>query len=299
LDRITKVIMENEKKDKVYKGVLVGLGAVLLVVAGMYFMEHRENKKYVAEITTEKLGLENELKLLSQDYDSLQTSNDTLNVQLKMEQEKITELLDRMRVFRNNSYAEINKYKRELGTLKGVLRDYIVQIDSLNTRNQLLTAENLKVKKQINWVKERNEKLQETSENMKEVISKASALDVVNLTCEPINKKGRTVKKISKTVKLKSSFTIQKNITAPTGVKEIFVRLTRPDEVVLGNPQNLLFDFENTKLVYSAKRDIDFEGDALEVAIFWDNDGSLISGEYKVDIFAEGNHIGSSKFLLK
>jgi len=299
LDRITKVIMENEKKDKVYKGVLVGLGAVLLVVAGMYFMEHKENKRYIGEITTEKLELENELKLLSQDYDSLQTSNDTLNVQLKMEQEKITELLDRMRVFRNNSYAEINKYKRELGTLKGVLRDYIVQIDSLNTRNQLLTAENLKVKKQINWVKERNEKLQESSENMKEVISKASALDLVNLTCEPINKKGRTVKKISKTVKLKSSFTIQKNITATTGLKEIFVRLTRPDEVVLGNPQNLLFDFENTKLVYSAKRDIDFEGDALEVSIFWDNDGSLISGEYKVDVFAEGNHIGNSNFLLK
>jgi len=180
-----------------------------------------------------------------------------------------------------------------------VLRDYIVQIDSLNTRNQLLTAENLKVKKQINWVKERNEKLQESSENMKEVISKASALDLVNLTCEPINKKGRTVKKISKTVKLKSSFTIQKNITATTGLKEIFVRLTRPDEVVLGNPQNLLFDFENTKLVYSAKRDIDFEGDALEVSIFWDNDGSLISGEYKVDVFAEGNHIGNSNFLLK
>ena len=299
MDRITKVIMENEKKDKVYKGVLVGLGAVLLVVAGMYFMEHKENKRYIGEITTEKLELENELKLLSQDYDSLQTSNDTLNVQLKMEQEKITELLDRMRVFRNNSYAEINKYKRELGTLKGVLRDYIVQIDSLNTRNQLLTAENLKVKKQINWVKERNEKLQESSENMKEVISKASALDLVNLTCEPINKKGRTVKKISKTVKLKSSFTIQKNITATTGLKEIFVRLTRPDEVVLGNPQNLLFDFENTKLVYSAKRDIDFEGDALEVSIFWDNDGSLISGEYKVDVFAEGNHIGNSNFLLK
>ncbi|MGQ1911666.1 hypothetical protein ACT3CE_18035 [Marinifilum sp. RC60d5] len=291
--------MENEKKDKIYKGVLVGLGTVLLIVAVMYFMEHRENKRYIGEITTEKLGLENELKLLSQDYDSLQTSNDTLNVQLKMEQEKIAELLDRMRVFRNNSYAEINKYKRELGTLKGVLRDYIVQIDSLNTRNQLLTAENRKVKKQISWVKERNEKLQESTENMKEVISKASALDLVDLTCYPINKKGKTVKKISKTKKLKSSFTIQKNITASTGVKEIFIRLTRPDEVVLGNPQNLLFDYENTKLVYSAKREIDFEGDALEVAIFWDNDGSLIAGEYKVDVFTEGNHIGNATFLLK
>ncbi|PXX97748.1 hypothetical protein DF185_17410 [Marinifilum breve] len=291
--------MENEKKDKIYKGVLIGLGIVLVVVAVMYYSEHRENKRYIGEITAEKLSLQSELELLSADYDSLQTSNDTLNVQLKMEQEKISELLERMRVFRNNSYAEINKYKRELGTLKEVLRDYIVQIDSLNTRNQLLTAENVRVKKQINWVKERNQKLEESTENMKEVISKAAALDVAGLTCYPINKKGKTVKKISKTVKLKTSFTLRKNITAATGAKEIFVRLTRPDEVVLGNPQNLLFDFENTKLVYSAKREIDYEGDELEVAIFWDNDGSLISGEYKVDVFAEGNHIGNAKFLLK
>jgi len=290
---------DTGRKDNIYIGVLASLAVILVIVGVMYFMEHRDNKRFISEITTEKLSLENELKLLSQDYDSLQTSNDTLNVQLKIEQEKISDLLDRMKIFRNNSYAEINKYKRELGTLKGVLRDYIVQIDSLNTRNQLLTAENQRVKKQINWVKERNEKLEESTESMQEVISKAATLSLIDLTCFPINRKGKEVKKISKTEKLKTSFTIQKNVTASIGVKEIFVRITRPDEAVLGNPQNLLFDFENTKLVYSAKREIDFEGDQLDVAIFWNNDGSLVRGEYKLDVFAEGNHIGTAKFLLK
>ena len=290
---------DSGRKDNIYIGVLASLGVVLVIVAVMYFMEHRDNKRYISEITTEKLGLENELKSLSQDYDSLQTSNDTLNVQLQMEQEKISQLLDRMKVFRNNSYAEINKYKRELGTLKGVLRDYIVQIDSLNTRNQLLTAENKRVKKQIDWVKDRNVKLEETSESMKEVISKAATLSLQDLNCMPINKKGKEVRKISKTVKLVTNFTLQKNVTASTGVKEIFIRITRPDEVVLGNPENLLFDFENTKLGYSAKREIDFEGEQIDVAIFWDNEGSLVRGEYKVDVFAEGSHLGTARFLLK
>ncbi|WP_461632379.1 hypothetical protein [Labilibaculum euxinus] len=289
----------KNKKDNIYIGVLATLGVILVILAVMYYMEHRDNKRYISEITTEKISLENELKLLSQDYDSLQTSNDTLNVQLKMEQEKINELLDRMKVFRNNSYFEINKYKKELGTLKGVLRDYIVQIDSLNTRNQLLTAENVRVKKQIDWVKDRNTKLEESTETMKEVISKAATLSLVDLACSPINRKGKEVKKISKTEKLVTNFTIQKNVTASTGAKAIFVRITRPDEVVLGNPENLLFDFENTKLSYSATREIDYEGEQLDVAVFWDNDGSLIEGEYKVDVFAEGNHIGSAKFLMK
>lgn len=292
-------IRETGKKDNIYIGVLATLGVILIVVAVMYYMEHRENKRYISEITTEKINLENELSMLSQNYDSLQTSNDTLNVQLRMEQEKISDLLERMKVFRNNSYAEINKYKRELGTLKEVLRSYIVQIDSLNTRNQILTAENLRVKNQISWVKERNQKLEESTENMKEVISKAAALDVMNLICYPINKKGKEVRKIDKTEKLKVNFTLQKNVTASTGQKELYVRISRPDEVVLGNPQNLLFEFENTKLVYSAKREIDYEGEQLDVAIFWDNDGSLIEGEYKVDVFTEGNHIGSAKFILK
>ncbi|MBN2597027.1 hypothetical protein [Labilibaculum sp.] len=289
----------KNKKDNIYIGVLATLGVILVILAVMYYMEHRDNKRYISEITTEKISLENELKLLSQDYDSLQTNNDTLNVQLKMEQEKINELLDRMKVFRNNSYFEINKYKKELGTLKGVLRDYIVQIDSLNTRNQLLTAENVRVKKQIDWVKDRNTKLEESTETMKEVISKAATLTLVDLACYPINKKGKDVKKISKTEKLVTNFTIQKNVTASTGLKALFVRITRPDEVVLGNPENLLFDFQNTKLSYSATREIDYEGEQLDVAVFWDNDGSLIEGEYKVDVFAEGNHIGSAKFLLK
>ncbi|MDQ1772420.1 hypothetical protein GQR60_17455 [Labilibaculum sp. A4] len=292
-------IKGKSKKDNIYIGVLSTLGVILVILAVMYYMEHRDNKRYISEITTEKISLENELKLLSQDYDSLQTSNDTLNVQLKMEQEKINELLDRMKVFRNNSYFEINKYKKELGTLKGVLRDYIVQIDSLNTRNQLLTAENVRVKKQIDWVKDRNTKLEESTETMKEVISKAATLSLVDLACSPINRKGKEVKKISKTEKLVTNFTIQKNVTASTGAKAIFVRITRPDEVVLGNPENLLFDFENTKLSYSATREIDYEGEQLDVAVFWDNDGSLIEGEYKVDVFAEGNHIGSAKFLMK
>lgn len=289
----------NDKKDSIYIGVLVSLGVILVIVAVMYYMEHSDNKRYISEITTEKVSLENELKLLSQDYDSLQTGNDTLNVQLKMEQEKISELLDRMKVFRNNSYFEINKYKRELGTLKGVLRDYIVQIDSLNTRNQLLTAENKRVKKQIDWVKDRNTKLEESTESMKDVISKAATLSLQDLNCTPIKKNGKAVKKISKTVKLVTNFTLQKNVTATTGVKEIFIRITRPDEVVLGNPENLLFDFENTKLSYSAKREIEYEGQEIEVAVFWDNDGSLVRGEYKVDVFAEGSLLGTAKFLLK
>lgn len=289
----------TKKKDKVYIAGLSVLGLILVVLVWMYFSERSENKRYIAEITLEKVTLQDELNGLSQDYDSLKTNNDTLNVHLQHEQQKIADLLERMRVFRNNSYAEINRYKKELGTLKQVLRSYVVQIDSLNRRNMALTKENLKVKKQITWVKERNKKLEQTTESMKEIISKAAALEAMNLTCVPVNKKGRVVRKITKTLKLKAIFTLSKNVTTPTGAKMIYMRITRPDQEVLSNPENLLFSFENAKLTFSASREIDYEGEQLDVSIYWDNDGSLIKGEYTVDIFMDGYHIGSSKFIMK
>ncbi len=291
--------MEENKTNKLYQFSLIGLGAILLIVIILFYKEHRENKRHIQAISTEKVNLEKELKLLAQDYDALQTSNDTLNIKLQVEQEKINELLKQMKVFKNNSYAQINRYKKQIGSLKRVLRSYVVQIDSLNTRNKLLTAENKRVKKQINWVKEQNEKLEKSSENMKELIDKAATLNVVNLVCEPINRKGRVVRKLKKTKKLRTSFTISKNITATTGAKQFYIRITRPDEVVLGNPENLLFDFENTKLIYSAKREIDYEGNQLDVSIFWDNDNSLIKGTYRVDVFCEGKKLNTTEFFLK
>ncbi len=291
--------MENKKNNGTNKILLFILGIALVVVAVMYYSEHRENKKFVGEITKEKASLQNELKMLSADYDSLKTSNDTLNVQMQVEQEKITELLERMKVFQNNSYAEINKYKRELGSLKKVLKSYLIQLDSLNASNKVLTEENQRVKQQIDRVKERNQELAESAEDMQKRLDRAAQLNIENLSCFPINKRGKQMKRISRTTKIKTSFTLSKNITASTGTKEIFVRIIRPDKVILSNSENRLFDFENTQLVYSAKREISYEGEALEVAVFWDNDGSLIAGEYKVDVFVEGKHVGESIFFLK
>lgn len=152
-----------------------------------------EKQKHIAAIHQEKELLTQELSELSTNYDQLKTSNDTLNEKLMVEQEKIATLLDEMKKFRDNSYAEINKYKREIGTLKTVLRSYVVQIDSLNRLNQQLVQENTQVKQQMDWVRERNTKLENEQKSMQKVIAIASALTAENFTVVPINKKGKEV----------------------------------------------------------------------------------------------------------
>lgn len=164
--------LTKSKKDKTLLIVIGVLSAILIVLFVFFLIEKKENRENMVAITAEKEELQQELTDLSHHYDNLKTDNDTLNVKLAHEQEKIASLMEKMKEFRNNSFAEINRYKKEIGTLKTVLRSYVVQIDSLNQLNQKLVAENTEVKKQMSWVRERNKTLDKKTEQMAETLEK-------------------------------------------------------------------------------------------------------------------------------
>ena len=292
-----KSALKNKKDTTLW--IIIGALAVILIVLSVFFMiEHKENKANMEAIMSEKEVLQQELTDLSHDYDNLRTDNDTLNARLAHEQEKIAQLMESMKKFRNNSYAEINRYKKEIGTLKSVLRSYVVQIDSLNQLNQKLLAENTEVKKQMNWVRERNKTLEQKTEKMAETLEKASTLNVESISVYPINKREKETL-LKKCYQLKTEFTIERNITAKRGTKTIYLRFTRPDGQVIAASSKSFFKFQNTTLTYSARREIEYEGERLEVAIYWPNDGSLIRGEYIADLFCDNQQIGTTKFILK
>ncbi len=288
----------RDKKDKMLLIIIGCLSVVLNLLFIFFLVERSQNKEHIAVIHQEKEMLEQELTDLSHNYDDLKTSNDTLNEKLLQEQEKIATLLDQMKKFRDNSYAEINRYKREIGTLKTVLRSYVVQIDSLNQLNLKLAKENTEVRKQMDWVRERNQKLENQQKDMKEVIARASALKTENFTVYPVNKKDRETN-WKKCFNLKAEFVITKNVTAKRGERTIYLRLKRPDDKVIAFSDKSFFKYQNVSLTYSAKREITYEGDRLEMAIYWPNDGSLVKGKYTAELFCDNEIIGTTEFFLK
>ncbi len=289
----------ESKKDKILVGILGALAVILIALTIIFFIQRSENKRYVKEITNEKNNLQTELQELSTEYENLQTDNDTLKVKLAGEQEKITQLIEKMRIFRNNSYAEIARYKKEVGTLKTVLRSYVVQIDSLNRLNEALLAENQQVKKQMSWAKERADKLEKQTEEMQETISKAATLEAIDFVVYPVNSKDRKIRKYRKADKLKAEFVLRKNITAKRGTRSLYLRIQGPDESILTSKDQGTFEHKGSTIAYTSKRDIEYEGERLEIAIYWDNDGSLDKGKYTADLFSEENHIGTTTFYLK
>ncbi|MDR2130477.1 MAG: hypothetical protein LBP56_04830 [Odoribacteraceae bacterium] len=298
MDEHVKSEEGQELLVKRLKTIVIVLTVVLITLLVFFLIARHENRMNMQVIHEEKEILQQELTELSHGYDGLKSNNDSLNAKLTFEQEKIAGLIGEMKTFRASSYAEINRYKKEVNTLKAIMRGYVVQIDSLGRINKKLLAENSTVKKQMDWVRERNKTLEEKTTRMEETLERAATLSVERFNLSPINTREKTTA-IRKCAQLKAGFVITKNVTAKRGARDIYLRVTRPDGNVIIDEGIPAFKYQNVELACTARREIVYEGEQLEVSIYWPNDGSLVQGKYVADLFSEGQQIGTGEFILK
>ena len=127
----------------------------------------------------------------------------------------------------------------------------------------------------------------------------AETLITSGILSVPLNKRGKEDNKIDRITKIRVDFTIRKNAIAKSGPKMIYLRILRPDKIVLGSSEPGVFQIKDGELPFSAKREIIYENDDIPVSIFWDNNGDLISGLYQVELYSEGKNIGNAEFALK
>ena len=284
---------------------LIIIGSILvLLLAGvtvLLVMEKTINKELVQEFELEKEDLENEYTRFAQQYDELKltVSNDSLSVLLEQEQLKTQRLLEELRTVKSSNASEIRRLKKELASLRKVMISYINQIDSLNQ----LTARQQEVIKDVtrkyNAASRQISSLSEEKKTLNEKVALAAQLDVTNIRIEPQNKRGRETSRIKNVVKFKIDFSIVKNITAETGEKTLYLRITKPDNSVLTKSDANTFQYENRNLAYSIKKYIEYTGEEQAVTVYWDVEEYLYAGNYRVDIFADGTLIGSQSFSLK
>jgi len=300
-DRKKKFSLGSTEKERRNNLVVIFLSVILLVVIVLFFMQRSEHERLMNSLNSEKDSLQAELSGMVQNYDSLKTDNDTLNAQLFVARTKVKDLLLEVGQIKKASYDQISRYQDEVGSLRRIMRNYIMQVDSLNRRNKILMEENKQVKQDYQEIESRNKALQREKAQLSQKVDRAAMLEALNLTVDGINKKGNEVNNSSKAEKLRISFTLSKNVTAKRGTKDIYVRILRPDQILLVKSKNDRFPFEDLRIPYSAMRQVTYEGNELPVNIFWDNEGEspFMTGEYTVDIFADGNNIGTTTFSFK
>ena len=283
--------------------MIVAISALVVVVAGLgilAFLQFRRNVEMTQLYEIEKEEMENEYSTFATQYDELriQINNDSLREKLEAEKLKTQRLLEELRQVKTSNAAEIVRLKKELKTVRAVLRSYIVQIDSLDRLNKALTQENEEVKSKYSAATAQISTLSAEKKKLNEKVSLAAQLDATNIVVLPQNKRGKTVKKVKDVKKIAITFTIVKNISAQTGNKNIYVRIATPDNEILSKG-NTTFPYENKEITYSIKKYIEYTGEEQTVTVYWDVQEYLPAGTYGVYLFADDNMIGQSTFEMK
>ncbi|WP_321425647.1 hypothetical protein [uncultured Bacteroides sp.] len=277
---------------------------LIIAIAGITYLflrSEKEKKELVQNFELDKKDLENEYTGFAKQYDELKfvTSNDSLSTLLSEEQVKVQRLLEQLRSVKATNASEIRRLKNELGLLRKVMIGYVNQIDSLNRMNKALTSENLEVRQKYQSATQQISSLSEEKKNLHNKVTLAAQLDATGISLLAKDKKGKQAKKVKDIVKFQIGFTIVKNITAEAGNKTIYIRITKPDNDVLTKNSGNTFSYENRNLSYSIKKYVEYTGEEQSVTVFWDVEEFLYAGSYGVDIFADGNLIGSRRFTIE
>ena len=274
--------------------LLIMLACALGFLVYTYYALKKQSELEKTELERQRVQLEEELIHIYDQYDSLKSENDTMNLKLQAEQQNIERLL---KINANNVY-KIRMYEKELKTIRKVLKSYVVQIDSLNVANQELRAENLEVRKQLQHAEKAKQELTEQTEELTSKVELASILSAKEIFTAALNDNSREKTKANKVTKLRVCFTLRENSILPAGPKVIYLRIVRPDDVILSSGVNF-FEFEEEQMVYTASREVNYENVDVDVCIYWNNDGQLIPGPYKLTLYSDGHKIGTSSFALK
>lgn len=276
--------------------ILAGATAYLFINLNKQKEENAAIKE-LAEI--DKKEMENEYQQFAQQYSEMKTqiNNDSIVAQLTAEQEKTQRLLDELRRVKSTDAIEITRLKKELATVRAVIRSYVMEIDSLNKVNANLTQENTRVKGQYEAATRQIEGLSTEKRSLSEKVAIAAQLDATGISLVAKNKRGKSTDQIDKATTLQVSFNITRNVTAASGVKDIYVRIMSPTGSLLNGAGS--FSYENRTLQYSMKRSVEYNGEETPVTLFWNVSQALVAGTYQVSIFADGNMIGSRSFAFK
>lgn len=281
--------------------LIVALATLLLFNYNQLQEKNKEIREIEQVMEFEKQASIQEYEELNRQYEEFyfETNNDSLLKLIDEEKQKVKQLLQELKTVKATNARRIKELQKELGTVRGVLKQYVAQVDSLNTVNKKLTQENVKVRRQYENATQTVKQMEEKNAELDKIIGRASILEAANLTVITLNDKDKETKRLKRIEKFKICFTILRNITTERGEKTIYLRINDPNGEVMMTKADDAFEFEGNNIAFSAKKNIAYGGENTDVCIYYNCNKEVEKGTYHIGIFADGNLIGSTGFALK
>ena len=299
LERLDREERERKERNTDLRKVMYALIALAALLGGALAYIWIQKSSLVKELEVEKQDLTEQIVALQSDYDNLSSDYDTINSQLDSSREEVAQLVERIKKTEATNRAQMRKYEKELGTLRSIMRNYITQIDSLNTLNHQLTADAAAARKEAAESRKVNKELTQQVENLSGQVAAGSVLKARGIRLDAYNASDNVTDRSSRVVRMLTTLSLVENDLAPRGPVRVYIRVKDPEGILLTNGTQVSFSYQGSKMMASASREVDYEGKEVEMSIYLNDIPSFTKGIYTVEAYTKESFLGSAELLLR
>ena len=281
------------------KKVMYALIAVVVLLAGALAYVWWNKTTLVNELNVEKEELTSQMIALQNDYATLSSDYDMINSQLDSSREEVSQLIERIKKTEATNRSKMRQYEKELGTLRSIMRNYIVQIDSLNTLNKKLTADAAAARREAAESRKKSEELSKTVKDLSGQVAVGSVVKARGLKLEAYNASDKVTDRSSRVVRLIANLALVENDLAVKGPVRVYIRVKGPDGVLLTNSTQRTFEVDGEPMICSASREVDYQGKEVDLSIYLNDIPDYVKGIYTVEAYTEQTLLGTAELMLR
>ena len=281
------------------KKIMYALAALAVVLAGTLAYIWYQKSSLVNDLKIEKEELTEQMIALQNDYATLSSDYDTINMQLDSSREEVSQLIERIKKTEATNRSKIRQYEKELGTLRSIMRNYITQIDSLNTLNKQLTADAAAARREAAESRRKSEQLSKTVANLTGQVAAGAVIKARGIRIEAYNASDKVTDRSSRVVRLLTTLSLVENDLAPKEPVSVYIRVKCPDGVLLTNSEQRTFTYSGEPMICSASREVDYQGKEVELSIYLNDITGYVKGIYTVEAYTEQTLLGTAELMLR
>ena len=290
---------EREKKQKTPYIVLALLAAIAIGLGIALSVVTRNNSSLVRELEVEKEELSEQFRALQADFDSLNTDYESISHQLDTSREQVALLIERLQNTDATNRAKIRQYEKELGTLRTIMRGYIVQIDSLNTLNKQLAAQAEDARREAAETRTQNERLTTQVQDLTGQVSAGKIIKARGLNVKAYNGSNKETDRSTRVTYMSASLSLVENALAEHGPVTVYIVLKDPEGRLMTNGSSKSFTSGGTSRTATASRTVDYAGEELDVTVYLKDLGDFVKGIYTVEAYTSSSAMGRAEIMLR
>ena len=296
------------KKSNSKAGFIIAFLSIIVLIQGVKIYLDFKDK---AEITEQKATVEEDLAGTMQRLKEIQTELDQKITEIQKLGGNIADLQKAKGEVDAQLKRNVTKSSKAIKELKDRVQGYEEllkikdeEIEKLKSVNKELFTENKQLKTQKNVLNDSINRLATKKDELASKVAIASQLKVENVSVLAVNSKGKEREspfKNRQLAKLKVEFNLAENKVAPIEGKKIIIRVIDENGQVIFDVAkgSGTFMLNNKEEFYTAQQEILFDNTRQKLTFFYTKGSDYASGNYSVEIYADGYRMGTVQFVVK